>query len=86
LSVLTLITSGLTLAGMLGLRPFMKARSVANIVVWLSVASCVLALPNIGLFYGVQEWTARLTGGVADARFIAIVNTALENRRWGRFR
>jgi hypothetical protein len=79
LSVLTLITSGLTLAGMLGLRPFMKARSVANIVVWLSVASCVLALPNIGLFYGVQEWTARLTGGVADARFIAIVNTALES-------
>lgn len=79
LSVLTLITSGLTLAGMLLLRPFMAARSVANIVVWLSVASGVLALPNIGLFYGVQEWTARLTSGVADARFIAIVNTALES-------
>ena len=79
LSVLTLITSGLTLAGMLLLRPFMAARSVANIVVWLSVVSGVLALPNIGLFYGIHEWTARLTGGVADARFIAIVNTALES-------
>ena len=68
LSVLTLITSALTLAGMLGLRSFMAARSVANIVVWLSVVLGVLALPNIGLFYGVQVWTARLTGGVADAR------------------
>ena len=57
----------------------MAARSVANLVVWLTVVSGVLALPNIGLFYGLHEWTARLTGGVADARFIAIVNTALES-------
>jgi hypothetical protein len=31
------------------------------------------------MYYGLHEWTARLTGGVVDARFIAIVDTALES-------
>jgi hypothetical protein len=64
LSVLSLITSLLTLAGMVLLRPLMGNRSIAYIVVLLTLASGVLSLPNIGLFYGVQEWTARLTAGV----------------------
>jgi hypothetical protein len=29
------------------------------------------------MFYGFHEWAARVTGGVVDARFIAMVNTAL---------
>jgi hypothetical protein len=53
--------------------------SIAYIVVLLTLASGVLALPNIGLYYGVQEWTGRLTGGVVDARFIAIIDTTLES-------
>ncbi|MCW5748967.1 MAG: hypothetical protein KIT36_22445 [Alphaproteobacteria bacterium] len=79
LSVLSLITSGLALAGMIVLRPFMAKRSIAYVVIVLTIASGILMLPLIGLFYGLHEWTARLTGGVVDARFIAILNTALES-------
>jgi MFS family permease len=79
LSVLSLIASCLTLLGMVLLRPLMASRSIAYIVVLLTLASGVLALPNIGLYYGVQDWTARLTGGVVDAHFIAIVETTLES-------
>jgi hypothetical protein len=48
-------------------------------VIVLTIAAGILSLPTIGLYYGVQEWTARWTGGVVDARFIAIADTALES-------
>jgi hypothetical protein len=79
ISLLSLITSVLTLAGLVVLRPLMAHRSIAYIVVLLTVAAGVLSLPNIGLFYGLQHWTAAWTGGVVDARFIAIMDTALES-------
>jgi hypothetical protein len=79
LSILSLITSALALAGMLALRPLMAHRTIAYVVVVLTIAGGLLALPNIGLYYGIQEWTARMTGGVVDARFIAIFDTALES-------
>src|SRR6056297_2965182 len=77
--VLSLITSMLTLAGMVILRPLMANNSIVYIVVLLTLAGGLLSLPNIGLYYGVQEVTAALTGGVVDARFIAILDTALES-------
>ncbi|MEQ8294431.1 MAG: hypothetical protein RIA08_19710 [Roseovarius sp.] len=79
LSVLSLITSVLTLAGMVVLRPLMAHRSIVYIVVLLALAAGVLTLPNIGLYYGIQDVTAPLTGGVVDARFIAILDTAIES-------
>ena len=79
LSVLSLIASCLTLMGMVLLRPLMASRSIAYIVVLLTLASGILALPNIGLYYGIQDWTARVTGGVVDAHFIAIIETTLES-------
>lgn len=79
LSVLSLIASCLTLLGMVLLRPLMANRSIAYITVLLTLASGVLALPTIGLYYGIQDWTARLTGGVVDGRFIAIIDTTLES-------
>jgi hypothetical protein len=79
LSVLSLITSGLTLVGMLVLRPLMASKSIAYIVILLTVAAGILSLPNIGLYYGIQDWTAAWTGGVVDARFIAVIDTALES-------
>ncbi len=79
LSVLSLITSCLALAGMLLLRPLMARRSIAWLVAMLSVAGGVLSLPNIGLFYGLHEWTSAWSAGVVDARFIAILDTALES-------
>ncbi|HJQ56410.1 MAG TPA: hypothetical protein VJ890_05865 [Vineibacter sp.] len=78
-AVLSLITSGVALAGMIVLRPFMARHSIAYVVVVLTIAAGVLMLPLIGLFYGLHVWTGRLTGGVVDARFIAILNTALES-------
>jgi len=79
ISLLSLITSVLTLAGLVVLRPLMAHRSIAYVVVLLTVAAGVLSLPNIGLFYGLQHWTAAWTDGVVDARFIAIMDTALES-------
>jgi len=31
------------------------------------------------MYYGFHNWTAALTNGVVDARFIAIINTAIES-------
>jgi len=79
LSILSLIGSGLTLAGMFLFRRFMAERSIAYVVGALTIAGFVLATPIVGMYYGLHEWTARLTGGVVDARFIALVDTALES-------
>lgn len=79
LSVLSLIASFLTLAGMVILRPMMARHSIAFVVAALTIAAGILSLPNIGLYYGLHEWTAAHTGGVVDARFIAIIDTAIES-------
>lgn len=79
ISVLSLLTSVLTLVGLVVLRPLMARHSIAWIVVLLSLAAGLLALPNIGLYYGIHQWTAELTGGLVDARFIALIDTALES-------
>ncbi len=79
ISILTLISSVLTLLGMLVLRPLMATRSISYIVVLLTVLGGILFLPNIGLYYGLHNWTAPMTGGVVDARFIALIDTAIES-------
>jgi len=79
LSILSLIASVLTLAGMVILRPLMAENSIVRIVVVLTILQGFLSLPNIGLYYGIQEITAPLTAGVVDARFIAIIDTTLES-------
>ena len=72
LSVLSLIGSTLTLVGMFMFRRFMAERSIAYVVGFLTLVGTILALPVVGMYYGLHEWTARLTGGVVDARFIAL--------------
>ena len=79
LSYLSLTVSVFTLAGIVVFLPFMSRARISRLIVLLSVVWCVLSLPGIGLFYGVHEWTAARTGGLVDARFIAIVNSALES-------
>ena len=79
LSRLDLITSTLTLAGLFLFRRFMAEKSIAQIVIFLTFAATLLSGPIVGMYYGLHEWTAQLTGGVIDARFIAIANTALES-------
>lgn len=79
LAILSLITSALTLVGLMVLRPLMANRSIAFLVVLLTCAGALLSLPNIGLYYGVHEWTAARTGGIVDAYFIAVLDTAIES-------
>ena len=79
LSVLSLIGSTLTLAGMFIFRRFMAERSIAYVVGFLTVIGTILTVPIVSMFYGLHEWTARMTGGVVDARFIALIDTALES-------
>lgn len=79
LSVLSLIGATLTLFGMFIFRRFMAERSIAYVVVFLTVASTLLYLPIVGMFFGLHQWTAAMTGGVVDAHFIALVDTALES-------
>jgi MFS family permease len=78
-SVLSLIGSALTLLGMFLFRRFMAERPITYVVGFLTVIGTILALPYVGMYYGLHEWTARMTGGVVDARFIALVDTALES-------
>ncbi len=79
MSILALITSALTLLGIILLRPFMANNGLPRIIVILSLIGAILLLPSVGMYYGLHEWTAAMTGGVVDARFIAIINTALES-------
>jgi MFS family permease len=79
LAQLSLIASVLTLFGLFLFRRFMGERSIAYIVGFLTLIGTLLSLPTLGMYYGLHEWTAAHTGGVVDARFIALIDTALES-------
>ena len=79
LAILSVIASGLALFGMFIFRRFMAEKSIAYIIGFLTLIGGILYLPNIGLYYGLHVWTAAHSGGVIDARFIALVDTALES-------
>jgi hypothetical protein len=78
-SVLSLTASALTLCGMFLFRRFMAERSITYLIGFLTIASTLLSLPIIAMYYGLHEWTARVTGGIVDARFIALVDTAVSS-------
>jgi len=79
LSVLSLIGSSMALAAMFIFRRFMADHSIAYIVALLTILSTLLALPILGLYYGLHHWTEAHTAGIVDARFIALVDTAVES-------
>ncbi|MSQ67011.1 MAG: hypothetical protein EXR83_02280 [Gammaproteobacteria bacterium] len=79
LARLSLVASLLTLGGLFAFRRLMAERSLAFIVGGLTLASFILGLPTLGMYYGLHLWTAAHTGGIVDARFIALVDTALES-------
>lgn len=78
-SMLSLIASFLSLLGMFIFRRFMAERSIAYVVGILTLFGTVLALPMMGMYYGLHHWTSAMTNGVVDARFIALVDAALES-------
>ena len=79
LAKLSLIASVLALFGMFIFRKFMAERSITYVIGFLTVAGTILSLPIIGMYFGLHEWTATVTNGVVDARFIAMIDTALES-------
>jgi uncharacterized membrane protein len=79
LASLELISSTLTLLSLFIFRRFMAENSIAYVVGALTVLGALLSLPTLGMYYGLHEWTAAHTNGVVDARFIALVDTALES-------
>ncbi|MFN9129479.1 MAG: hypothetical protein ACK5WE_20300 [bacterium] len=79
LAKLSLLGSLLTLAGLFIFRRFIAEHSLATIVVFLTIAGTILALPTLGMYHGLHHWTAAMTGGVVDAHFIAVIDTALES-------
>ena len=79
MATLGLIASTLTLFSLFIFRRFMAEHSIAYVVGVLTIIGALLSLPNIGMYYGLHEWTAAHTNGVVDARFIALVDTALES-------
>ena len=79
LARLSLVASVLTLVGLFAFRRLMAERSLAYIVGGLTLVSFILGLPTLAMYYGLHVWTAAHTGGIVDARFIALVDTALES-------
>jgi len=79
LAVLSLIGSAVTLAALFVFRRFMAERSIAYIVGCLAVLGAAISLPIVGMYYGLHLWTAARTGGLVDAHFIVLVNTALDS-------
>jgi len=76
---LQLVAYALTLVGMFVFRRYMAEKPISAIIVMLSIVGGLLSLPNIGMYYGLHEWTARHTGGLVDQRVIALIDTALES-------
>jgi hypothetical protein len=79
MAMLGLIGSALTLFSLFIFRRFMAEHSIAYVVGVLTIIGTIISLPNIGMYYGLHEWTAAHTNGVVDARFIALIDTAVES-------
>jgi len=78
-SILSLIGNVLSLFGMFIFRRFMAEKSIVYVVGTLTILGTLLALPMLGVAYGLHHWTAAHTGGIVNAHFIALVDTALES-------
>ena len=79
ISVLSLISTTLTLAGLFLFRRFVAEKSIAYVIGFLTVLLTVLSMPTVAMYFGFHHWTAAHTNGVVDARFIALINESLES-------
>ena len=79
ISVLTLLSGVLSLVGMFVFRRFMAEKPITFVIGMLAIFSTILALPTLGMYYGLHHWTSAMTGGIVDARFIALVDAAVES-------
>jgi hypothetical protein len=79
ISVLSLISTTLTLAGLFLFRRFVAEKSIAYVIGFLTLVLTVLSMPTLAMYFGFHHWTAAHTNGVVDARFIALINESLES-------
>jgi hypothetical protein len=71
------ISAILVIIGMLGLRAWMAKHPVPYLIVFVSIYGAIMAMPYIGMFYGLHEWTLRHLG--FGARTIAIIDTMADS-------
>jgi len=57
----------------------MAEKSIIYVVGFLTIVGRLLSLPIVRLYFSFLRWTSTLTRGIVDARFIALVDTALES-------
>lgn len=77
LGTLRQVASVLAIIGMLALRGWMGRRPVPYLVVFLSLYGTLMALPFLGMFYGLHEWTEAHLG--FGAHTIALVDTMADS-------
>ena len=78
-SILSITSASITLIGMIILRKVMMNTTIAKLFIILSILSTLLYFPSLFMYYELHEYTSTITNGVVDAKFIAILNTAVES-------
>ena len=78
-SLLSVTSASITLIGMLVLRKAMMRASLVYLFILLSFFSAFLYTPSLFMYYELHKYTSMLTNGIIDAKFIAILNTAVES-------
>jgi hypothetical protein len=71
LGLLAQVSAVLSLAGLLLFRRTLVQRPVSFTLAWVVVASTILYVPNVGLFYGLHEWLG------VSARTLAFIDTTI---------
>ena len=71
LGLLAQVSSVLGLIGLLVFRRTIVERPVSFTLFWVIAAGTILYLPNIGLFYGLQDWLG------VSARSLALIDTTI---------
>ena len=78
-SLLSVTSALITLVGMIILRKVMMSISLAKLFIVLSIFSAALYTPSLFMYYELHYYTSIITNGLVDAKFIAILNTAVES-------
>lgn len=78
-SLLSVTSASITLIGMLILKKAMMNAPLAKLFTVLSILSAILYIPSLFMYYELHEYTKNITNGIVDAKFIAILNTAVES-------
>ena len=78
-SLLSVTSAIITLIGILLFKNIMMNVPLAKLFLVLSIFSSILYSPSLFMYYGFHHYTSIVTNGIIDAKFIAILNTAVES-------